>query len=77
MKKGVQIFFSHRIRGEEVNPHLYPPKLAAANAAVTTKLAENKVPRLGLAPEDEFVQGPWLRQGSLLAWTPSQGSESG
>ena len=63
MKKGVQNFFSRRIRGEEVNPHLYPPKLAAANAAVTTKLAENKVPRLGLAPEDEFVQGPGFARG--------------
>ena len=76
-KQVSKIFFSRPIWGAKNFPHLYLTNFAAAIAAVTTKLTLIEVPYEGLISEDELIQGPWLRQGSLLAWTPSQGSWSG
>ena len=61
---------------EEDTHSSYPTNLAAANATVMTKLAENEVPMQGFVSEAEFVQGPCGCRGPQLARTPNPGALS-
>ena len=73
-KKGVQNFFSRRFGGEIFFRDLCLGNLAAANAAVTTKLAENEVPLQGFVSEAYIRPGSLPVQGPQLARTPNPGA---
>ena len=57
-EKQVSNFFSRPIWGAKTFPHFYPTNLAAAIAAVTTKLTLIENPYLARNSGAEFFQGP-------------------
>ena len=69
-KRCPKFFFSRRIWGGKFFPHFYPTNLAAANAAVTTKLTLIKTPYLACRSGGESIQGPCLRRDSRWRGLP-------